>query len=342
MNIDDLHYSLPYRLLARAPRETLGQERHDSRLMVLRRDDRTLIHSYFRCLGEFLGPGDCIVLNNSRVLPSTVFGWKRRGGKVELQLGPKQEEDLCVCLVFPRDSVRVGDEILIDNGAVTATLLGEDTRSTGFLVRFRSQEPMENWLRRVGRPYHTLHLSKRWDLMYFQTVYATRDGSMEMPAAGRHFTTELILELKARGIEFAEVTLHTGLSSQGIASGELKDHRMPREWCEVTECAADRIRAAKGKGRRIVAVGTTVTRTLETAGASGEVKPYVGFADLFICPGYEFKVIDALITNFHGPKSTRIALAAAFAGDDLTKRCYTEAVGRSYTFYEFGDATLTL
>ncbi len=357
MDIADFEYTLPPERIAQTPVEP----RDSSRLLVLHRDTGIMEHRIFCEIGEYLRPGDLLVANQSRVLPARLRGVKEgSGGAVELlllavraDLGPETWE----ALVRPGKRVHEGQRLIFGGGELAAEVL-ESTGSGGRLVRLLPREgTLSATIERLGSmplpPYIHTPLADR---ERYQTVYAREPGSAAAPTAGLHFTPELLARLEAQGVETAFVTLHIGLDTfRPVSEATLEEHRIHSEEIELDEVAASRINAARARGGRIVAVGTTAVRTLESAAAiaderrevgevaAGEiVVPYRGRTSLYILPGHRFRAVDALITNFHLPRSTLIALVSAFAGRERTLAAYAEAVEREYRFYSFGDAMLIL
>jgi S-adenosylmethionine:tRNA ribosyltransferase-isomerase len=349
MQIADFDYDLPVERIAQTPLEP----RDSSRLLVVHRASGRLEHRVFRDIGEYLRPGDLLVANESRVLPARLRGVKAgSGGQAELlllavrgDLGP----DTWEALVRPGRRVHAGQQLVFGEGALTAEV-GERTAAGGRVVRLAAPDgDVAGALQRLGSvplpPYISAPLA---DAERYQTVYARAPGSAAAPTAGLHFTPELLAALEARGMGTAFVTLHIGLDTfRPIAEKTLDEHAMHSEEIEVSPAAAERINATRAAGGRIVAVGTTAVRTLESAaavaeerGETGPVAPYRGRTSLFIRPGYRFRAVDALITNFHLPRSTLLVLVSAFAGRELMLRAYAEAIAAGYRFYSFGDAML--
>jgi S-adenosylmethionine:tRNA ribosyltransferase-isomerase len=346
----DFDYQLPTHLIAQTPIEP----RDASRLMVVHRGSGAINHGRFDQIGEYLRPGDVLVCNDSRVILARLFGHKiPTGGKVELLLTVKRGDKLWEALIRGR-RVELGGQVELwgrDGGTSTPTLraeLLERTPAGGRLVRF--EEEVEPLLEQLGSvplpPYIRMTLE---DPERYQTVYARRKGSVAAPTAGLHFTSQLMADLAAAGIELAFVTLHIGLDTfRPVREERLEHHQMHTEYCDVTTETALAVNRAKAEGRRVIAAGTTVVRALETAarapstGDAEAIRRFGGWTDLFIYPGYHFRVVDALITNFHLPRSTLLMLVAAFAGKELLERAYREAIKREYRFYSFGDAMLTL
>lgn len=357
MNIADFDYHLPPERIAQTPVEP----RDSSRLLVVHRDTGALEHRTFRDIGDYLRPGDLLVANQSRVIPARLRGAKEgSGGQVELLLlavrgdiGPDHWEGL----VRPGRRIHEGQRLSFGDGALVADVQAR-TPSGGRIVRLTARDgDVARALAQIGSmplpPYIHEPLA---DAERYQTVYARQPGSAAAPTAGLHFTPELLASLEARGIGTAFVTLHIGLDTfRPIAEDNLDKHVMHSEEIDVDEATAARINATRAAGGRIVAVGTTAVRTLESVAAlaagqreRGEapsdavVVPYRGRTSVFIQPGYQFRAVDVMLTNFHLPRSTLIVLVSAFASRDLILRAYTEAVERNYRFYSFGDAMLIL
>jgi S-adenosylmethionine:tRNA ribosyltransferase-isomerase len=335
----DFNYHLPTEYIAQTPVEP----RHDSRLMVMRRDTDVLEHTRFWNLGEYLRQGDVLVINRTKVIPARLFGNKLTGGKVEILM--LRGEDACTWeALIGGKHLKVGQKIQVEGGMEAELIEILD----GSRRRIRFTEPVEPYLERVGHtplpPYiHTTFDSSE----RYQTVYASQPGSAAAPTAGLHFTRELMDNLEARGVRFVEVTLHVGLDTFApVTEDDPRQHHIHTEWCEVSPDAAQAINAAKAAGGRVVAVGTTSVRTLESAAQSASseamVSPFSGATSLFILPGYQFRVVDVMITNFHLPRSTLIMLVSAFAGRERVLAAYQEAVRQGYRFYSFGDAMLIL
>jgi S-adenosylmethionine:tRNA ribosyltransferase-isomerase len=335
----DFDYLLPPEQIAQTPVEP----RHASRLLVLRRGQIELEHTQFWRLDDYLQPGDLLVINQTRVIPARIFARKPTGGKVEILLLRRQDELTWEALVGGKGLV-AGKKLQIEGGPqveITGTLEGSRR-----LVHF--SEPVETYLGQAGQmplpPY--IHTPLQ-DPERYQTVYARRPGSAAAPTAGLHFTPELIQKLVDKGVQFAEVTLHVGLDTFApVTEDDPQEHKIHTEWCEVTSSAAQKINRAHEAGAKIVAVGTTSVRTLETAArhaAPGQsVGEFTGATSLFILPGYHFQAVDAMITNFHLPRSTLLMLVSAFAGRERILEVYQAAIQAGYRFYSFGDAMLIL
>ncbi|MCL4459020.1 MAG: tRNA preQ1(34) S-adenosylmethionine ribosyltransferase-isomerase QueA [Chloroflexi bacterium] len=350
MKTSDFDYYLPPDRIAQTPVEP----RHASRLMVLHRQSQTIERRFFSDIADYLRPGDVLVCNESRVIPARLYGRKdRTGGQVEVLLIAKRGENIWEALVKPGRRVRPGVTLVFtpsDSGQPRAVepLTGEvleQTEGGGRLIRFSGVSDVEAALDALGTvplpPYiHTPVL----DIERYQTVYARVKGSVAAPTAGLHFTPRLITQLQKKGITFVFVTLHIGLDTfRPVREEELSQHRMHAEFCQVALEATREINRARERGGRIVAVGTTAARVLETAvDKGGIIQPFTGWTDIFIYPGYSFKAIDALLTNFHLPRSTLLMLVSAFAGKGFIDRAYAEAIAKGYRFYSFGDAMLIL
>lgn len=338
MKTSDFDYDLPPEYIAQTPVEP----RDTSRLLVYDRATDILTHTTFKNLGDFLSPGDILVLNETRVIPLRLFGHKvPTGGKVELLLLNRRNDRTWEALVGGK-GLRVSQKVEIDGGpaAEIEAVLGGSRR----LIRF--EQPIESYLNEIGHiplpPY--IHTSLTEPDRY-QTVYARVPGSAAGPTAGFHFTIDLIERLKERGINFTTITLHIGLDTFAPVTEEIpEDHPIHTEWCHITSQAASVINQTRNNGGRVIAVGTTCVRTLESAVPNAEegevVAPYIGPTDLFILPGYEFHAVDMMITNFHLPRSTLIMLVSAFAGRERILAIYEEAKRKRYRFYSFGDAML--
>jgi S-adenosylmethionine:tRNA ribosyltransferase-isomerase len=338
---DLLDYDLPDHLIAQTPAAT----RDASRLLVVGRATGDLRHHHFRDLPGLLNPGDLLVLNDTRVLPARVVGKRERtGGKWE-GLFLREKNGLWELLAQTRGRPEVGETIVIEPGPLRLTLRGRTeghwlaepspTGSPSELLALSGQVPLPPYIRK-GK-------SEAADRERYQTVYARADGSVAAPTAGLHFTPQLFERLAARGIERTQVTLHVGLGTfEPIKVASPADHVMHAEWGEVPGAAVEAIRACKARGGRVIAVGTTATRALESAVRDGDLRPWHGNTNIFIRPPYRFRVLDGLITNFHLPRTTLLLLVAALAGPELVKKAYVEAVREGYRFYSYGDAMLVI
>lgn len=338
----DYHFELPDELIAQVPL----LDRTASRLLVLNKDDGSIQHMTFKDLPKFLKRGDCLVLNNSRVLPARLFGQRTSGAIVEFLLLKRLPVDGCVweCLVKPGKKARTGEKFTFGDGQLTAEITGlgeEGARHVTFFFEGIFEEVLDQLGMMPLPPYITEKLD---DQERYQTVYSKTPGSAAAPTAGLHFTETLLDELAEKGIETAYVTLHVGLGTfRPVKAETITDHVMHSEYYEITQTAADTINKAKADGHRIITVGTTSTRTLESAvGKSGILEAGSGWTDIFIYPGYEFKVVSGLVTNFHLPESTLIMLVSTLAGRENVLAAYNEAVKEKYRFFSFGDAMLVL
>ena len=338
--LSDYEYDLPPERIAQTPLE----RRDASRLLVYSRKDGQVTHAHFHQISEFLRPGDLLVVNRTRVIPARLYGKKASsGGKVELLLVERRDERIWEALVGGK-RMTAGKRVVLEGGLEAEII--EVLDGARRVVRF--DQPVEPWLAEIGKtplpPYIRESLD---DPERYQTVYAQEPGSAAAPTAGLHFTPELIQDLKAKGIGFAEVTLHVGLDTFApVTEEDVREHIIHTEWCQLTPETAEAVRAAKAAGGRIVAVGTTSVRTLETAAqlaVEGQIAaPVTGPTDLFILPGYSFKAVDVMVTNFHLPRSTLLMLVSAFAGRQQMLEVYKTAIQNQYRFYSFGDAMLIL
>ena len=339
MNVADFDFDLPEALIAQHPVEP----RDACRLMVVNRDSGGIEHHTFRDLVELLKLGDVLVLNNTRVIPARLFGEKEgTEAKIEVLLLKRLELDVWEALVKPGKRLRVGQKVCFGNGILVGEL--QDILENGNRrIHFTYSGVFETILDTLGQmplpPYITAQLE---DQERYQTVYAKERGSVAAPTAGLHFTPELLDELRKKGVEIVEILLHVGLGTfRPVKVEEIREHVMHSEYYRVDPEAAEQINQAKREGRRVIAVGTTAARTLESVGNDqGMVVPGEGWTDIFIYPGYSFKVVDALLTNYHFPKSTLIMLVSALAGRELILKAYEVAVIERYRFYSFGDAML--
>lgn len=335
MRTEDFDYELPEELIAQTPVEP----RDASRLLVYDRGADEVRHMHFYDLPDFLKAGDLLVRNNTRVLPARIFSFTKNGGKVEILLLKRLNLTDWEVLVKPGKKARPGAQLVVNNElSLTVLSTGEEGSR---IVRFAFDGVFEDILSKVGEtplpPY--IH-EKLKDKERYQTVYSKVEGSAAAPTAGLHFTPELFEKLKAKGVEVADVLLHVGLGTfRPVKEDDIADHKMHTEYYKIDEETAEKINRAKREGRRIVAVGTTSVRTLESAAdENGFVKAGEGNTDIFIYPGVKIKCVDALITNFHLPKSTLIMLVSAFCGREKTLEIYKTAVKERYRFFSFGDA----
>lgn len=339
MNVKDYDYDLPEELIAQDPLE----DRSSSRLMVLDRQTGDVEHRHFTDILEYLHPGDCLVINNTKVIPARLFGVKEdTQAKIEVLLLKRKENDIWETLVKPGKKAKPGTKLVFGDGFLTAEVV-DVVEEGNRLIQFHYDGIFEEILDQLGQmplpPYITHQLK---DKNRYQTVYAKYDGSAAAPTAGLHFTKELLQKVKDMGVDIAEVTLHVGLGTfRPVKVENVLDHHMHSEFYMVSQEAADKINRAKESGHRVIAVGTTSTRTLEAAAdENGRLHETSGWTEIFIYPGYQFKVIDALITNFHLPQSTLVMLVSALAGREHVLHAYEIAVKERYRFFSFGDAML--
>ncbi len=355
MLVSDFDYELPDRLIAQEP----AARRDDSRLLVVDRSAGAFHDSTFKRLPDHLKPGDLLVLNNTRVFPARLIGRRVRtsargadllGGRVEVFLVKKIETLVWETLVRPGRSLLPGARVEFARGKLAAEVLEwrEGGRRT---VRFTAAGDFDEIIDRIGRtplpPYIKREEEDRLDAERYQTIFAKRRGAVAAPTAGLHFTEDLIGELRTLGVEIAEVTLHVGYGTfQPVRVEHVEDHRVEPEAYEITEDSAARINRALAEGRRIIAVGTTTTRAIEAASINASQSPAIAsstdtaWTDLFIYPGFEFRVTGGLVTNFHLPRSSLLMLVSAFAGRELNLKAYRHAVEQAYRFYSYGDAML--
>ena len=336
MKTHDFYYDLPQELIAQTPLE----RRDSSRLLVLNKADGSVEHRHFHDILDYLRPGDCLVLNNSRVLPARLLGRRATGGAVEVLLLKDTGNDTWECLTKPGRKTPVGAALSFGEGLLTATVVGakEDGNK---LVQFHYEGIFLEILEQLGKmplpPYIKEELQ---DQERYQTVYSKINGSAAAPTAGLHFTPELLAAIEAKGVKLAWVTLHVGLGTfRPVKAEEITDHHMHSEFCMLSAETAAALNETRAAGGRIVCVGTTSCRTIESfAAEDGSFTEKSGWTDIFIYPGYRFKAMDALITNFHLPESTLIMLVSAFAGREKILNAYRIAVEERYRFFSFGDA----
>lgn len=354
MKLSDFNYDLPQELIAQDPLE----QRSESRLMVLDRENGTISHRHFYDVIDYLNPGDCLVINDTKVIPARLMGIKEdTGAAIEVLLLKRKDDSTWETLVKPGRKARVGARIVFGadsnisdemTGKITGKLVGEvvDIVEEGNrLIRFEYKGIFEEILDALGQmplpPYITHKLE---DKSRYQTVYAKHDGSAAAPTAGLHFTNELLRQIEEKGVKIAHVTLHVGLGTfRPVKEENILDHHMHSEFYTIDEAAAEIINSTKDNGGRVISVGTTSTRTLETVGdETGHVRAASGWTDIFIYPGYRFKIVDSLITNFHLPESTLLMLVSALYDREKILEAYEEAVRERYRFFSFGDAMLIM
>ncbi len=341
MKVTDYYFDLPQEQIAQDPLE----DRSSSRLLVLNKETGEYSHHIFREITDFLKPGDCLVLNNTKVIPARLFGEKEgTQAKIEILLLKRKENDVWETLVKPGKKAKVGTKIIFGGGLLVGEVV-DIVEEGNRLIKFTYEGIFEEILDQLGQmplpPYITHQLK---DKNRYQTVYAKYDGSAAAPTAGLHFTPELLQQVKDMGVDIAEVTLHVGLGTfRPVKVDNILEHHMHSEFYMVTQEAADKINNAKKNGHRVICVGTTSCRTIESAAdENGMLKESSGWTEIFIYPGYQFKVLDCLITNFHLPESTLLMLVSALAGREHVLAAYEEAVKEGYRFFSFGDAMLIL
>ena len=337
MKTSDFYYDLPAELIAQDPLE----DRASSRLLCLDRATGRWEHHVFREILDFLNPGDCLVINNTKVIPARLYGVREEtGAKIEVLLLKRREERVWETLVKPGKKARPGTKLTFGGGLLTGEVT-DVVEEGNRLIRFSYEGIFEEILDKLGQmplpPYITHELK---DKNRYQTVYAEHDGSAAAPTAGLHFTPELLEQIRGKGVRIAHVTLHVGLGTfRPVKVENVAEHHMHSEFYFIEEDQAALINRTKAEGGRVIAVGTTSCRTLESAaGEDGVLKASSGWTDIFIYPGYRFKIMDGLITNFHLPESTLLMLVSAFAGKEHVMAAYEEAVRERYRFFSFGDA----
>ena len=336
MKTSDFHYDLPEELIAQTPLE----KRDASRLMVIHRETGELEHRIFSDLPDYLNPGDCLVINDSRVLPARLLGHRSTGGAVEVLLLQEKSDGVWECLTKPGRKTQPGTELSFGDGLLNATVV-EALEDGNKLIQFHYSGIFLEILEQLGKmplpPYIHEDLE---DSERYQTVYSREIGSAAAPTAGLHFTPELMERIRSMNVSFAPVTLHVGLGTfRPVKAEEIQDHHMHSEYCILPKTTADLLNETRSRGGRIICVGTTSCRTLESfANGDGSFTERSGWTNIFIYPGYKFKAMDALITNFHLPESTLLMLVSAFAGREHILDAYEEAVRQRYRFFSFGDA----
>ena len=337
MNVKDYDYDLPEELIAQDPLE----DRSSSRLMVLHKDTGRIEHKIFRDIIDYLNPGDCLVINDTKVIPARLMGIKEdTGAAIEVLLLKRNADDVWECLVKPGKKARTGARIVFGEGLLVGEIV-DVIEDGNRMIKFHYEGIFEEILDKLGQmplpPYITHKLQ---DKNRYQTVYARNEGSAAAPTAGLHFTKELLEKIKEKGVNVVSITLHVGLGTfRPVKVDKIEEHHMHTETFNISKEAADTINRTRAAGGRVIAVGTTSCRTLESAAADdGTIPARSGDTDIFIYPGYKFKAIDCLITNFHLPESTLIMLVSALAGRDNIMNAYETAVKERYRFFSFGDA----
>lgn len=339
MDVKDFYFDLPQELIAQDPLE----DRSASRLLVMDKNTGEIWHRGFRDITEYLYPGDCLVINDTKVIPARLFGVKEdTGAKIEVLLLVRRDKDIWETLVKPGKKCREGTVLSFGDGLLKGTVL-DVVEEGNRLIRFQYEGIFEEVLDQLGQmplpPYITHELK---DKNRYQTVYARHDGSAAAPTAGLHFTENILKQIQDMGVEIAHVTLHVGLGTfRPVKVENVLEHHMHSEFYMVEEQEAEKINRVKASGGKVVCVGTTSCRTIESAaGEDGVLKAGSGWTDIFIYPGYQFKILDRLITNFHLPESTLVMLVSALAGREQVMHAYQEAIREKYRFFSFGDAML--
>ncbi|WP_448583940.1 tRNA preQ1(34) S-adenosylmethionine ribosyltransferase-isomerase QueA [Thermocrinis sp.] len=334
MNLEEFDYYLPQELIAKYP----AIPRHSARLMVLNREDRSIRHDIFWNLPDYLEKGDLLVFNNSKVLPARLYGKKPTGGKVEILLTDYIDKHVWYALVGGKN-IKKGLKVFIGEDLQVEII--EHIEGGKFKVYLHSQDPikaLDRW-GKIPIPPYLEREEQELDRVYYQTVFAKEEGSVAAPTASLHFSEELLKKLESKGINTAFITLHVSYGTfKPVKTQRIEEHRVDPEYVKVPRETVELIRKTKERGNKVVAVGTTVVRALETK----PFEPYEGWTELYIYPGYEFKVVDALITNFHLPKSSLLFLVCAFGGKDFIMEAYQIAVRERYRFYSYGDGMLIL
>ena len=340
MKVSDFNYELPEELIAQTPYD----KRDEARLMVIDKNTQTIEHKIFKDVIDYLEPGDCLVINNTKVLPARLYGKKDTGANVEFLLLKRIDKDDWEVMVRPGNKLKPGSKASFGDGLLNAEIL-EVLEGGNRRVRFQYDGIFNEILDKIGlMPLPPYIKEKLKENDKYQTVYAKYDGSAAAPTAGLHFTKELLQKIKEKGVEIANVTLHVGIGTfRPVKVENIEEHNMHSEHYYIKKENAEKINNAKKNGKRVIAVGTTSCRVLESvADENGFVKEIEGDTSIFIYPGYKFKCIDRLITNFHLPESTLIMLVSSLAGRDFVMKAYEEAVNKKYKFFSFGDAMLIL
>lgn len=339
MKLSDFHYDLPAELIAQYPTAA----RTDSRLLQLDRATGFIKHGKFCDIVDLLQPNDLLIFNNTKVIPARLFGQKQSGGKVEVLVERLLDEHRVLAHIRANKALKIGTEFQLAD-TISATVLGRQDNL--FELKFDENKTVVEWLEQYGHmplPPYIERSDEHSDLDRYQTVYAEHRGAVAAPTAGLHFDQAILQRLRDKGINSAYVTLHVGAGTfQPVRVTNIVEHHMHSEWINVPQVTCEAIETTKAQGGRVIAVGTTSVRCLETAAKSGKLQPFSGDTNIFIYPGYKFNVIDGLLTNFHLPESTLIMLVSAFAGYESTMNAYQEAVAEKYRFFSYGDAMLIL
>lgn len=337
MKLKDFHYDLPRELIAQFPTE----QRTASRLLVVNRKHESLEDKKFIDIESYLEPGDLLILNNTRVIPARLFARKESGGKLEVLIERVINEHEVLAQVRASKSPKPGSRIIFGNDVTADVMKREDAF---FHLYFHDVDNVLNVLDEIGHiplPPYIERADKNEDVDRYQTVYAEQPGAVAAPTAGLHFDEVLLGRLQEQGVQFGYVTLHVGAGTfQPVRVEHIAEHKMHKEWISVSHQLVERVNKCKADGGRVVAVGTTTVRSLETAALSGNLNAFEGETDIFITPGFQFRVVDSLITNFHLPESTLLMLVSAFAGYELTMKAYQHAIDEKYRFFSYGDAML--
>lgn len=344
MQLSDFHYQLPDELIARYP----TQQRTDSRLLVLEGSTGRVQHRGFTDLLDYLEPGDLLVFNDTRVIPARLWGRKLTGGRVEILVERVLDQHTVLAHVRASKSPGEGAELQLlampDSERIEASVRVEGRDGSLFRLVFEGAESASEVMHRIGHmplPPYIDRQDELADRERYQTVYGCREGAVAAPTAGLHFSEQFIRQCSAAGVATGFVTLHVGAGTfQPVRVDDIEQHRMHSEYIEVSAALCEQVKATRARGNRVVAVGTTSVRSLETASVSGEIQPFCGDSDIFIYPGYEFRSVDAMVTNFHLPESTLIMLVSAFAGREHILNAYQQAVQARYRFFSYGDAML--
>lgn len=339
MKLSSFAYNLPPELIAKSPVE----KRDSSRLMVLHRDDGRIEHRKFSDIVEYLNPSDILVVNNTKVIPARLIGHKKQtGGEVEILLLRHESENLWNCLVRPGRRLMPGAKVEFKEGLMEAEIV-EYREGGQRLVRFTHQGDFYQTLEKVGQvplPPYIDRKPMEADKNRYQTIYAKEEGAVAAPTAGLHFTPELMETVKTKGVEVLEILLHVGWGTfKGVEADDIREHKMDAEYYRISKEVADKLKNSKMGNRRIVAIGTTTSRALESFGQSGKLSDWT---EIFIYPPYQFKIVDSLVTNFHLPKSTLIMLVSALAGRENVMKAYQQAIENKYRFYSYGDAMMVV
>lgn len=339
----EFSFELPEEQIARYP----AKERTASRLLVLHKQTGAIKDHVFSAIHEYIQPGDLLILNNSKVMRARMFGHKETGGKIEILIERVLDQNHAWAQIKASKSPQ-NNSWLIFNSDVKARVIEHDFSTGLYRIEFSHTKTQSIFeiLEQYGEvplPPYMNRAAENNDLERYQTVYAQHVGSIAAPTAGLHFSAELIQELKDKGVEFATTTLHVGFGTfQAVKTENIHDHKMHSEWLDVNAELCSKVKAAKQRGNKVITVGSTATRAVETAAMNGELQPISGFTDIFITPGYKFKVTDGMITNFHIPESTLLMLVSALAGKDNIMNAYDHAIKNAYRFYSYGDAMLIM